>query len=327
MAMFRNAMLSPKLTQFCLAFPFDRDGTMIQFIREWWQKQDHATRVLPGYLRKALENFLRTGTRQAAALAYYAIFSVFPLTLLLAVVISKLLGPAAAQKQVASALSIFLPGDTSTLLQQNVSQALEQGTSFTLVAIAGLIWSALGLFSNITSALDTIFAVPARRSLWRQRMTALTMTMMLVILVTASFVTSGVFRLVSAVFLERPNPWITIGAVFLPLGLNIVIFALLFRYVPSRHVNWDAVWPAAIFGGLGWELAKSAFQWYLTNLANYQFIYGSIATAIVLLLWAYLIAAIFLISAEFCAQLNDWFIMRQEKEIERLYAESEMPPE
>jgi membrane protein len=304
---------------------------MIAFIKQWWQHQDYATRALPGYLGRALGNFSRTGTRHAAALAYYAIFSVFPLTLLLAVGISKLLGPAAAQTQVASALSIFLPGDTSAELQKNVAQALDQGASFTLVAIAGLIWSALGLFSNITSALDLIFAVPARRSLWRQRLTALVMTLMLVVLVTASFVTSGVFRLVTAVFLERPNVWITIGAVFLPLGLNIVIFVLLFRYVPSRHVHWDAVWPAAIFGGLGWELAKAGFQWYLANIANYQFIYGSIATAIVLLLWAYLIAAIFLVSAEVCAQLNDWFIMRHEKEIERLYAESELsvelPPE
>lgn len=300
---------------------------MMQLVREWWRKQDHATRALPGYLQQAVANFSRTGTRQAAALAYYAIFSLFPLTLLLAVAISKLLGPAAAQKQVASALSIFLPGDTSVLLQENVSQALEQGASFTLVAVAGLVWSALGLFSNITSSLDLIFAVPARRSLWRQRLTALVMTLMLVVLVTASFVTSGVFRLVAAVFLERPNVWITIGAVFLPLGLNIIIFVMLFRYVPSLHVHWDAVWPAAIFGGLGWELAKAGFQWYLANITNYQFIYGSIATAIVLLLWAYLIAAIFLLSAELCAQLNEWFIMRQEKEVERLYAESELSAE
>jgi membrane protein len=300
---------------------------MIQPFRDWWHKQDQATRALPGYLQQAFGNFARTGSRHAAALAYYAIFSLFPLTLLLAVAISKLLGPAAAQSQVANALAIFLPGDTSFELQNNVSLALEQGGSFTLVAVAGLVWSALGLFTNITSSLDLIFAVPARRSLWRQRLTALTMTLILVVLVTASFVTSGAFRLVAAVFLERPNAWISIGAVFLPLGLNIVIFVLLFRYVPSLDVHWDAVWPAAIFGGLGWELAKAGFQWYLANIANFQFIYGSIATAIVLLLWAYLIAAIFLMSAELCAQLNEWFIMRQKKEIERLYAESELSGE
>jgi membrane protein len=68
------------------------------------------------------------------------------------------------------------------------------------------------------------------------------------------------------------------------------------------------VWPAAIFGAIGWELAKIGFSWYLTNVANYQFIYGSIATAIVLLFWAYLLASLFLLSAEFCAQLNEWIL-------------------
>jgi membrane protein len=297
---------------------------MLTFIRQWWKNQDLATRELPHYLRQTVGNFNRFGARQAAALAYYAIFSVFPLALLLAIIISKILGPAAAQQQVSSALSIFLPGEASELLQTNVSQALEQGASFTLIAVAGLIWSALGLFSNITSSLDMIFNVPARRSLWRQRLVGLLMAVILIVLVTASFVTSGVLRLVSVVFLDRPNIWISISTIFLPLGLDMVIFALLFRYVPSRRVNWDAVWPAAIVGAIGWEVAKAAFEWYITTIASFQFIYGSIATAIVLLLWAYLIAAIFLFSAELCAQLNEWFIMQHEKEIERLYAESEL---
>ena len=107
----------------------------------------------------------------------------------------------------------------------------------------------------------------------------------------------------------------------------MVIFALLFRYVPAREVHWDAVWPAAIVGAVGWELAKSGFVWYTSSVANVQFIYGGIATAIVLLLWAYLIAAIFLFSAELCAQLNQWFIVRHEKELRQLVIEAESEPQ
>ncbi|MDQ7034814.1 MAG: YihY/virulence factor BrkB family protein, partial [Anaerolineae bacterium] len=79
-----------------------------------------------------------------------------------------------------------------------------------------------------------------------------------------------------------------------------------FQYVPTVDVHWDAVWPAAVFGAVGWEVAKQAFEWYLTNLANYQIIYGSIATGIVLLFWAWVIASIFLFSAQLCARLNEW---------------------
>lgn len=295
---------------------------MFSFFRRWWASQDDVTRQLPVYLRQAVTNFGHSGTRQAAALAYYAIFSVFPLSLLLAVVVGRLLGPVAAQEQLSNALSLFLPQDTTRLLQSNIEEALQQSGSFTLIALAGLIWSALGLFSNITFSLDVIFAVPARRSLWRQRLVALLMTVILVALITASFVTSAVLRLISVSLLGQPSTWLNVGTIFLPMGLNMVIFALLFRYVPARHVHWDAVWPAAIFGAVGWELAKAGFVWYTSRVVNFQFVYGSIATAIVLLLWAYLIAAIFLFSAELCAQLNDWFLLQQEREVDQIYLDA-----
>ncbi len=299
-------------------------------LRDWWQQQEEATRELPVYLRRAVANFFKTGTRQASTLAYYAIFSIFPLTLLLAVLISRLLGPVTAQAQIANALGLFLPADTAILLRQNITDAMQQSESFTLIAIGGLLWSALGLFSNITYSLDEVFAVSAHRSLWRQRLVALAMTLILVVLITASFVTSAVLRLISASLLGQTSSWLTIGTIFLPLGLNMVIFALLFRYIPAREVHWDAVWPAAIFGAVGWELAKSGFVWYTSSVANVQFIYGGIATAIVLLLWAYLISAIFLFSAELCSQLNTWYIARHERELRQLVidveAEAYSPP-
>ncbi len=299
---------------------------LLNDLSDYWQRQEEATRELPVYLRQALVNFYGTGTRQASTLAYYAIFSIFPLTLLLAVLIGRILGPVTAQTQIVSALGLFLPADTAQLLQQNISDAMRQSESFTLIAIGGLLWSALGLFSNITYSLDEVFAVSSRRSMWRQRLVALIMALILVVLVTASFVTSAVLRLISASLLGQQSNWLTIGTIFLPLGLNMVIFALLFRFVPTREVHWDAVWPAAIFGAVGWELAKSGFVWYTATVANVQFIYGGIATAIVLLLWAYLIAAIFLFSAELCSQLNQWYIARHERELRQLVIEVDDEP-
>jgi membrane protein len=279
--------------------------------QNWWEKLPHPTQTLPGYIWRAVLNFLRFGSQQAASLAYYSLFSVFPLILLLAISIGSLVGPAVAQEQIAGGLRLFLPEETARLIQSTVSDALNQSTQFGLVAILGLIWAATGLFSGITHALDRIFSVPEVRSIWRMRLLALLMGITLVVLVTASFVTSGILRLFLALSLEL-NLWLTIGTYFLPIGLNLVIFALLFRYVPARNVNWDAIWPAAMFGAIGWEAAKISFEWYLANLATYSVIYGSIATGIVLLFWAYLLASIFLFSAELCARLNEWLIAEDE---------------
>lgn len=283
-------------------------------VEHWWDRLPPMTRALPVYLGTAFARFLRYGTRSAAALAYYAVFSIFPLALLLTVGISRLLGPVVAQQQIQTGLSLFLPPNATPaleLVQTNVAEALAQSQSIGWIALLGLIWAASGLFANITSSLDMVFRVPAVRSLWRQRLIALLMTLMLIGLVLASFVTSAVLRLISALLLERPNLWLNAGVFFLPLSLNLVIFVLLFRYVPARLVHWDAVWPAAIIGAIGWELAKVGFGWFLTNAANFQFVYGSIAAVIALLFWAYLIAAVFLFSAELCAQLNEWLLAHE----------------
>jgi membrane protein len=297
-------------------------------LNHWWLASPAMTRALPGYLQRAIANFLNYGLRQAAALAYYAIFSIFPLTLLLAVVISRIVGPVVGPADTTASIGLgiepFLPPAAAPLLQllqENLTQAVEQGASFSLIAVIGLVWSGLGLFSNITTSLDFIFHVPVRRSLWRQRLIATIMALVLVILIGTSFLTSAVLRLVSALLLERPSLWLSAGSIFLPLGLDMVIFALLFRYVPARRVHWDAVWPAAIFGAVGWEIAKWAFGWYLLNIANYQFIYGTLSAAIVLLFWAYVIAALFLISAEFCAQLNEWILDRHWQQESEQYLE------
>jgi membrane protein len=285
---------------------------MITQFQDWWLNLPQNTRSVTRHIWLAFANFNQHGTRQAAALAYYAIFSVFPLVLLLWAAVSSLLGPTVASEQISNGLELFLPRSTVDVLRENVSTSVQQSSSFTLIALAGLIWSALGFFTNITNALDLIFQVPASRSMWRQRFVAFVMILLLVVLIVASFVTSGVLQLISSLLGNNPNIWIMIGRIFLPMGLDMVIFALLFRYVPARLVHWDAVWPAAILGAGIWQITKSGFAWYLANVANYQFVYGTVTTAIILLLYAYITASIFLLSAEICAQLNEWHIAQHQ---------------
>lgn len=276
----------------------------------WWERKDAPTRALPSYLRRAVQRYFRYDAQRAAALAYYTVFSIFPLLLLLAIGIGRVLGAASVQAQIASALRLFLPDAAQPiidLLLENVNQGLRQDSSFTLLAVVGLVWSGLGLFTNVSTALDLIFGAQRRRSVWQQRLVAVTMTIVLIVLVVLSFLVTGVLLLVRTVFFSQVSMWINLAFLFVPLGFNITVFALAFRFVPARPVHWDSVWPAALFGAVGWELAKAGFGWYLANFANYQLVYGSIATVMVLLFWAFLLASIFLFSAELCAQLNNWW--------------------
>lgn len=294
---------------------------VLQRLQSWWSYLTPVTQALLSHLWQALQNFNRHGGQRAAALAYYALFSIFPLTLFLAIVVGSILEPAVAQEQVGNALGLFLPDETVELLRSTVSGALRQAGQFGLVALAGLAWASLGLFTNLTSSLDAIFHATINRSMWRQRLLAFLMTLVLIMLIVISFVTSGALQLVSALFVSAPSLWLRIGSFFVPFGLTMVIFVLLFRYVPARKVYWDAVWPAAIFGSVGWELSKYGFQWYLSELANFTAVYGGIATVIVLLFWTYLLASILLLSAELCAELNDWVAAHIEDDPIHIYVD------
>lgn len=299
---------------------------MIAVLRRWWLARDVSTRYLPLFIWRAVVNFGAYGADRAAALAYYTVFSIFPLTLLMTIAVSRLLGAAFAQDQIAQGLAFFLPdAATRNLLISNISQALEQNASFTIIALLGLVWSGLGLFSNLTSSLDFIFQVPKNRSLWRQRLIAVMMIVVLIVLVTASFLATGALQLLALLFQNSQNIWVDVAILLVPLGLNIVIFVMLFRYIPARYIYWDAVWPAAVVGAVGWELAKAGFTWYLANLANFQVVYGSIAAVIILLFWAYLLASILLFSAELCAQLNEWINRIHQPEALQLYIQN-VPP-
>ena len=272
---------------------------------------DRATDGLPRYLARAWVDYNRRDSRQAASLSYYAVFSIFPLILLAVILVSSLVGPALAQEQVLRMVGDFFPAETQKLISDNIALALEQQHSFGLVAAVGLIWSALSLFSNLTAALDDIFHPTYMRPMWYKRLLALSMAVVLAVLLLSSLLTSAIFRLIGILLLDQPSLILEIGTLFLPLGLNVTIFVLLFRYIPRLDVRWDAIWPAALLGGIGWELSKSLFVWYLNSFGNFSLIYGSLGTVIVLLVWAYLSSAILLLSAELCAALNDWLAAKE----------------
>ena len=273
-----------------------------------------ATDDLSLYLARAVGGFFSIGMRNAAALSYYAVFSILPLILLLIVVLSRIVGPVITQEQIMTALTPFLPeGATGalTLVQDFVKGALDQSASITLIALAGLAWAGLGLFTNIASALDGIFESELTFNLVRNRLRALGMAAVLILLLILSFFSSFVIGVIDSLLLNPSSVWLRISALALPLGLNMLIFILVFRFVPRRRPDWDAIWPAALLGAILWEFAKSLFGTFVGTSTLFQPLYGAIASGMMLLLWAYVLASCFLFSAEVCAQINAWLHERR----------------
>jgi membrane protein len=295
----------------------------LRFYERWWILANAMTDGLLQHLWWAIDRFSKHGMRESAALSYYAIFSVFPLILLAIIVIGTVLGPAAAHNQIDGVLRVFLPASTASFLQDSIAQTLQQRGSFGLVAGITLLWSSLGFFSNLSSALTRTFRDPKGYNTWQSRLFGLAMMAALGVLLLASLATTLVFNLLDLVVFYQSASWVTTGALIVPFSLSVAIFAFLYRFVPRRRVRWDAIWVAAFLGGGAWEVAKRAFAWYLDHLASYSLVYGSVATMIVLMLWVYLSGIIILLGAEICVALDDWMSKRSVEDVRVSYTDRE----
>jgi membrane protein len=89
---------------------------------------------------------------------------------------------------------------------------------------------------------------------------------------------------------------------FVAFAATASLTAILYFYGPYRKQRWRRVWPGAILATSLWLLATLAFGWYVRNITNYNVLYGSVGTAIALLIWMYMLAAIALFGCEFNAE-------------------------
>ena len=88
----------------------------------------------------------------------------------------------------------------------------------------------------------------------------------------------------------------------IPWVITLTVFLLLYRLVPNCKTYWRYVWPGAVVAAVLYEVSKGIFVWYLANVANYELVYGSLASMIVLLSWAYLSAFILILWAEISSE-------------------------
>lgn len=292
----------------------------LRFYERWWVLANTMTDGLLQHLWWAIDRFGKHGTRESAALSYYAVFSLFPLLILLIIIVGSWLGPAAARNQIDGVLRVFLPASTASFLQDSIAETLEQRGSFGLVAGITLLWSSLGFFSSLSSALSRTFRDEKGYNTWSSRLMGLGMMVALGVLLSASLATTLAFNLLDLLIFGTMS-WLTTTALVVPFSLSVAIFAFLYRFIPRRRVRWDAIWVAAFLGGGAWEIAKRLFTWYLDNLASYSLVYGSVATMIVLMLWVYLTGIIILLGGEICVALDDWMSKRSVHGRELVYAE------
>jgi membrane protein len=248
--------------------------------------------------------------QRSAALAYYALFSMFPLLLLTISLLGFMLEagvPMAidAQTIVLQAVDQTFPQANETVEQILVTTRRTRGGTG-LVGLIVLAWSASNIFTHARLALNAVWDTGQPQGLGgvlQLRLKALGMAIGTGLLLLISTLSDTIVHLIARYVTRLPwsdTLWF-FGRPLLLASMTVILFGLLYRYLPRAQLSWADVWPGAIVAGVGWEVLKRGFVWYTTSVADWAAVYGPITGVIGLLLWLYLSAQVLLFGAEFAA--------------------------
>ncbi|MBI4213758.1 MAG: YihY/virulence factor BrkB family protein [Chloroflexi bacterium] len=243
----------------------------------------------------------------AAGVAYYALFSLFPLALGLIAVLGLVVDSAVVQARIIAGLADYLPGSSDFIKGALVGLVESRGTLGGL-AVLGLFWSANAIFAALRRSINRAWDVPRERPLLQQKLIELGMMSCVGLLLLASLGSAVGLRFLDNAF-DGTLPASPLARVLLSgIGAVAVFLVVLLTYkvLPNTRVAWSDIWPSALLVTLSFEAGKRVFLWYVETqaLRSFSLTYGPLTAVMVLLLWTYLSAIVLLAGAELASELG-----------------------
>jgi membrane protein len=268
--------------------------------------------------RTAVEWVEDKAPQLGAALAYYTVFSLAPLILVLLAIVGVLFrnDPAGAWSKVTEQMGYFLDRSAVQVIQDIAQKASEPAKSVvaTIIGFALAIFVASGVFGQLQDALNTIWGLKAEpgAGIWgflRARFLSFAMVGGICFLLLVSLVVESVLKGLSQ-YLQGSVPGGATAALCIYLIFDLVVvlllFAMIFNYLPDAKIHWRDVWVGAALTAFLFLAGKWALGLYLGSGAAGS-AYGAASLLITLLLWIYYSSQIFLFGAEFTQVYVDEF--------------------
>jgi membrane protein len=246
-------------------------------------------------------------SRLAAALAYYTIFSLAPLLVIIIGIAGLVFGDDAVQGQLFAQLEGTIGWRGAGFIQDMLAASRKQGQSLvaTIVGIGVLLFGAGQVFHQLQDALNTIWNVERPDRGWRgillDRALAFVMVLGTGLLLLASVALSTAFAVVGEFLADYlPIPEFALHAMNFAVSLSLVtlLFALIFKFVPDAKVAWRDVWIGAAITALLFTLGTLLIGLYLGK-SGVTSAFGAAASLAVLLVWINYSAQILFLGAEF----------------------------
>lgn len=247
--------------------------------------------------------------RLAAALAYYTLFSIAPLLILVIAIAGLFFDSAAVREQIMSQVQSLIGGSgaefVSTVLDNANRPGGNSGWIASIISVVLLLIGATGVLTQLQLSLNTIWNVEARpdigfMNIVRKRLLSLGMIVVIGFLLLVSLVLSSVIAGFSE-YLNNLAPGldtlVQIVNFVVSFGITMLLFAMIFKYLPDVVITWSDVWFGAAATAILFSLGKFLIGLYLGN-SSFGSSYGAAGSVIILLLWVFYSAQILFYGAE-----------------------------
>jgi membrane protein len=249
--------------------------------------------------------------RESAVIAYYAIFSMPGLLVLIVTIAGYFFDKETINENLINQISTTMGGETAAEIKSMLSNASASKSSIlaTVVGIATILIGATGVFVELQKTFNIIWAVKVASktgfiAILKTRLFSFGLILAIAFLLTISLVVSTALEAMSHwIKVDSSEFMITLFKILnfiISLGVISTLFGLMFKILPDAEIKWKHVWLGSLVTGILFTIGKTALAYYFgkTNPAS---VYGAAGSIILMLLWVSYSSMIMFFGAEFTA--------------------------
>jgi membrane protein len=253
-----------------------------------------------GICTRTVNDFLgKNGPQLAAAISYYAFFSLFPLALAIIFGLSFILDPEYIE-DLAQRVAEQAPVSQKTVSDVLTGTLNSRGLAGS-AGIIGLLWAGTAVFGAIRKGVNATWGITRPRPFLQERLIDISLMLGAAILMIVSISSTAVLAYLREILDIITSETHVNGALFwdrlatlIPPALSFIVFVGVYWFLPNTKVKLKAALPGAVAATIAFEFIKNAFVWYVGNYSVYSTVYGSVGSIVALLTWVYVSAIILL---------------------------------
>ena len=273
-----------------------------------------------GMLGRAVNDFLgKNGPQLAAAVSYYALFSLFPLALAILSGLSFILAPEAVE-ELALSIAEQAPVSNSTVSDILTGVILSRGIAG-VTGIIGLLIAGTAVFGAIRKGINATWGITKPRPFLQERFIDISLMLIAALLILVSIFATAVLAYIIEIMqfvtretlIDREILWDRTASTIPPI-LSLTVFLGLYYFLPNTKVYIQDVLPGALAATIAFEVVKNVYVLYVRDYSVYNSIYGSMGSIMALLVWVYVSAIVLLFGSLITSRYSKYRMSRQREE-------------